>query len=257
MSQIEELCASLHDLGCVSATITGGGEPLMHRNISDILQCLTDYKIKIGLVSNGLLLSRLSASDFDNVAWCRISCSDERPFTDLYKHISHAVAAGNHTDWAFSYVVSKNPNADNLNAYIKFANKHNFTHVRVVSDLLDLENVTDMDVIKRLVTTDDSRVIYQGRKQFDPGAKRCWISLLKPVVGADGYIYPCCGVQYAHQEEDLDNPASMRMGRIENIIDVVLRQSPFDGLQCHRCYYDNYNRVLESMLSQIDHEMFV
>jgi len=154
-------------------------------------------------------------------------------------------------------LVEQKFNPVNLNKYVAFANKYNFTHVRVVSDLLDLSNVSDMDEIRKSVKVDDSRVIYQGRKNFDPGQRDCRISLLKPVIGADGFIYPCCGVQYAHQSEDLDNPESMRMGRIEDIVNIYKKQKFFNGLQCYRCYYKNYNDILGQMVGEMEHLGFV
>jgi len=253
--EIETLCQNLEHLGCKAATVTGGGEPLMHKDIKLILRCLDDHDIKIGLVTNGLLLNKLNSDDFEKITWCRISCADEREFEgDI---IENAVACGNKVDWAFSYVVGKNFNPSNLNKYIAFANRYNFTHVRVVSDLLDLSEVKNMDEIKREVVVDDSRVIYQGRKNFDPGQRDCRISLLKPVVGADGFIYPCCGVQYAHQSEDLDNPESMRMGRIEDIVSIYKKQKFFNGANCYRCYYKNYNDILGQMVGEMEHLKFV
>jgi organic radical activating enzyme len=257
MRQIETLCEQLKHIGCKAATITGGGEPLMHKDISLILDSLDNYDIKIGLVTNGLLLHRLNVTDFNKITWCRISCADERDFDEAQDIIEIAVKCGRNVDWAFSYVVGNNYNAENLNKYITFANKYNFTHIRVVSDLLNLSNVKNMNEIKKSIVTNDNLVIYQGRKEFDPGQKECRISLLKPVIGADGFVYPCCGVQYAHQIEDRDNPQSMRMGRIEDIEKIYFEQKFFNGLQCYRCYYKNYNDILEQMVGKMEHLEFV
>jgi MoaA/NifB/PqqE/SkfB family radical SAM enzyme len=257
LDQIKTLCDDLEFLGCKSTTITGGGEPLMHPDIKQITECLCEHNIKIGFVTNGILLHKLTPYDFDNITWCRISCSDERSFDKAKEVIEVAAKCGRNVDWAFSYVIGKDFNPANLNKYIAFANQYDFTHVRVVSDLLDLDHCDNMENIKSQVTEDDSRVIYQGRKVFDAGVYDCRIALLKPVVGADGYIYPCCGVQYAHEQEDMDNPESMRMGRIERISEIITSQKPFDGTHCYRCYYKNYNDILRAMVSPMDHVKFV
>jgi organic radical activating enzyme len=257
LSDIEFLCGDLQKLGCKSMTITGGGEPLMHPDIIKIFEVAVSYGIKIGLVTNGLLLHKLSKSALDRLTWCRISCADERSFDQSREIIDVAMCLGDRVDWAFSYVIGKNYDADNLNKYVKFANDHNFTHVRVVSDLCDLNNCLSMDEIKSSIHEDDHLVIYQGRKEYDAGQERCWISLLKPLIGADGFIYPCRGVQYAHEVEDLDNPESVRMGRMENILDIYHKQIPFDGSKCHRCYYKNYNDILSQMMDKTNHLEFV
>jgi len=257
-TQIAKICYTVSKLGCKSATITGGGEPLMHPKISMILELLRNYKIKVGLVTNGLLLHKLNQEDFNKITWCRISCCDERVFDKPAQEILDvATKCGRNVDWAFSYVVGSKFNPTKLNAHIRFANEHNFTHIRVVSDLCDLEHTDDMDWIKQNVTEDDSRVIYQGRKRYDVGQKDCWISLLKPVIGADGKIYPCCGVQYAHENQDLDLPESMCMGTIDDLAELYKKQIPFNGLQCDRCYYKNYNNILGMMLEPTEHVEFV
>ncbi len=257
LEQINKLAREFKHLGCKAVTITGGGEPLMHPQISEIISSLYGWGMKIGLVTNGLLLHKLSQLDLSKITWCRVSCCDERPFEPSQEILDVATRCGRNVDWAFSYVVGNHFNPDNLNKYIHFANEHRFTHIRVVSDLCDLEHTGDMDWIKSQVDENDSRVIYQGRKTFDKGQKDCWISLLKPVIGADGKIYPCCGVQYAHDDQDLDLPESMCMGSIEDIEMIYKKQIPFCGLQCDRCYYKNYNDILGMMMEHTEHREFV
>jgi MoaA/NifB/PqqE/SkfB family radical SAM enzyme len=257
LNEIIGLISTLKKLGCKAVTITGGGEPLMHPQISEIINAFYSNNIKIGLVTNGLLLHRLSFEDLSKIHWCRVSCCDERRFEPSKNILEVTVQCGRNVDWAFSYVVSKNFDPKNLEKYILFANEHNFTHVRVVSDLCDLDECPDMEIIRAHITTDDRLVIYQGRKQYDPGQKKCWISLLKPVIGADGEIYPCCGVQYAHQEQDLDLPQSMCMGTIGDIESIYNKQTPFEGSVCARCYYKNYNDILDQMIVPTEHMEFV
>jgi organic radical activating enzyme len=258
LDQIATIIRKVRELGCKAVTITGGGEPLMHPQINEIIFRFHEAKIKVGLVTNGLLLGRLQPEIIRQLTWCRISCCDERDFDHQTEDIiQHAVIQGPGVDWAFSYVVGKKFNAPNLNRYVDFANRHRFTHVRVVSDLCDLDNVQTMGEIKTAVKYPDDLVIYQGRKEYDPGQPDCWISLLKPIIGADGKIYPCCGVQYAHEEQDLDMPESMCMGTINELDSLYREQIPFFGSQCARCYYRNYNEILGQMVSPMEHLEFV
>ena len=246
LSQIHQLAGNLEELGCGAVTITGGGEPLMHKEIADIILIFCEHNMQVGLVTNGLLLRLLPDYIFNCITWCRVSCCDERKFDDKTREIlEEAHENGPGIDWAFSYVLStpEEFDAENLIKYIRFANEHNFTHVRVVSDLINLKDCIPMIWVEQaLKDIDDSRVIYQGRKEFEPGQKDCLISLLKPVIGADGYIYPCCGAQYAHDNADLDMAESMRMGHMDDIIKLYEKQECFDGRQCVRCYYRSEER---------------
>lgn len=242
-------------LGTKAVTITGGGEPLMYQHKGLLAGMLYDAGIKMGLVTNGVLLKYAETEFLEKQTWCRISVSDDRDIDRLLESTQNAVERAPDVDWAFSYVVTKEWDIEKINAVVDFANQYNFTHVRIVSDLLDLDSTPDMLEIKRIMRGYSDRVILQGRKEFEVGQKDCWISLLKPVVAADGKIYPCCGVQYAKAESALDFDKTMTMGN--DMAEVHYACKPFDGSECVRCYYGEYNRALDMLISDIDHEDFV
>jgi len=235
----------------------------MYSDIGMIIKMFDQAGISVGLVTNGLLLDKLSTEVFEHITWCRISCSDERKFTEGTKEIiSKAIAHGPIVDWAFSYVVlaPESFDPDNLAAYTNFANTNEFTHIRVVSDLIKIEEATAMVWVKEALkkrAVDDRLVIYQGRKEYVHGQERCLISLLKPVIAADGYLYPCCGAQYAQGDEDLDMPEDMRIGRMDQIKELYGKQKYFNGSVCTRCYYKNYNDLLGALTCRISHGRFV
>jgi len=266
-NEIYDIMTKSKQVGAESVTITGGGEPLMHRKIQEIILSIDLLGIQIGLVTNGTLLKNLSTETLDKIVWCRISSGDNVEYSkygmgnEKYRDmLEEIVNRSNKTDWAFSHVLSRDPNYYTLEHVVKFANKHNFTHVRIVSDLLDLKYVPNMKIIKehlRKRNIDDSKVFYQGRKDFTRGKNPCYISILKPIVGADGWIYPCCGTQYALKNPSKDYEFSMRMCKATEIDKLYEEQKFFDGSVCARCYYQNYNWALGVMLSKIDHEKFV
>jgi MoaA/NifB/PqqE/SkfB family radical SAM enzyme len=53
--------------------LIGGGEPLMHRAIDQVIEVLHQAGVRIGLVSNGTLIHRHLAALADRVSWTRIS----------------------------------------------------------------------------------------------------------------------------------------------------------------------------------------
>jgi organic radical activating enzyme len=250
-------------LGCRAVTITGGGEPLLHPDIQKIIPYIAKYLgIEVGLVTNGMLLNKFSPQLWDNVLWCRISNDDSRPLTQEYiKVLEEGLEMSPRVDWAFSHVVSKEPNMDVISDVVEFANRHNFTHIRLVSDLLDLEHVRPMLEIKeelRKRGVDDKLVVYQERKNYEIGTSKCLISLLKPTVGADGNLYPCCGIQYASPNptrDFKDEEGRMVMGKATpaEIGEIWRACHPFDGSVCAVCYYGEYNRSLALMLKKIQH----
>lgn len=247
-------------LGAQALTITGGGEPLMYPHIGDLIRFAVLQGMQAGLVTNGYLLKKADFDALRLLRWCRVSCSDDRAMKPLLAAVEMAVTEASLVDWAWSYVLTSRFDEDKLVAAVEFANAHKFSHVRVVSDLLNTHLLPPMSYVQDVLKgrgVDDSLVIYQGRKEWEPGAKRCLISLLKPMIATSGDILPCCGVQYAMEETQLDFDKRMVMGRAEDIHQIYSEQAGFDGSRCVRCYYGDYNRLLSIMLDPLEHEEFV
>ena len=251
--RVDYLARKMRRLGCRSVTITGGGEPLCHPRIADIIKKFSFYGIKIGLVTNGDLINTIPNKIFRLVTWCRVSCSDEVKFNIKWAgRISRQVNECN-IDWAFSYVVSKEPNIGNINRHLEFASLHNFTHVRIVSDLLDYKNVPYLEG----EFLNNPLVLYQTRKAPRKPTEKCLISLFKPLFAANENIYPCCGVQYAEMVPSENFGNTMIMGSIDEIGDIWKNQKYFsDWEQCEYCYYTEYNDILNKMLLELNHREF-
>jgi len=259
--RIKKLFDIGEELGTKATTITGGGEPTLHPQISEMIRYADERDIKGGLVSNGLLLDRVDTDALRRLTWTRISFGDYRKFDGRFKEqMMDAVERAPKVDWAFSYVLAnKEPNWDNLRDIVLFANRNDFTHVRFVSDLYN-PDVVDMDYVRNKLRAngiDDHLVIYQGRKDWTSGTPNCLISLLKPIIDAHGGVYPCCGVQYAEANPSRDFSKTMRMGDIEDLPRIYREQRFFDGSNCIKCYYKDYNDILTTLQAGVKHGRFV
>ena len=241
--EVDKILVTAKKHGCKGITITGGGEPLLHPNIKEIVNRCHELGIKVGLVTNGLLLEKIPY----NVAWCRVSFDPSRKLLPKFKKV---ILKNPHIDWSFSYVLYKTPH--NLKDLVMLANELKVTHVRVVSDILN-PSVNMMRMTKRLLKGIDKRVIYQDRSEPTRGTKKCLISLLKPIVGANGKVYPCCGIQYAVKNEPLDFHHDMGkdLEKIQN------KQKYFNGSLCNVCYYNQYNEVLNLLMDDVEHKEWV
>lgn len=237
---------------------TGGGEFLMHKNAGNVFKYAKDLGILNGLVTNGLLLSE--EQNLETLTWCRISNGDERTFGGKYAaRLQNLVNKYCNVDWAFSHVCSAAPNMDEISRVVEFANMHNFTHVRLVSDLFHPDDIDLASIKGHLLNNgiDDSRIIYQGRKNPEPGGP-CHICYLKPFIAADGNIYTCCACQYALEIPSYDFPKELCLGNVFDAEKIWANSgAPFDGSICKKCYYMNYNRILGSMLKELNHKEFV
>lgn len=258
---IKKILTTSKLLGCEAVTISGGGEPTLHPNINKIIKYINFLDISIGMTTNGKSISNVDPIILNNLTWCRISHSDDREWNKKYiSSISDYIVDCPDVDWSFSYVVTKNLDLNMLSELVHFSNEYGLTHVRLVSDLLDLDNIESMDKIKehlKLEGINDSIVIYQGRKEYTKGTQKCLISLLKPVINADGNIYPCCGVQYALEEPSRDCNTIMSMGKADSLFDIYNNQEFFDGTICDRCYYNEYNILLNQLTEDVKHKEFL
>jgi molybdenum cofactor biosynthesis enzyme MoaA len=200
LSMIEELAKIARSNYCQAMTITGGGEPTIHEDFDEIVYMLNLYGIKTGLVTNGTLLHQLD--ELSKITWIRVSASDNMAreliragssFNDWIRELSMIIDGHPTVDWAISYVLSEKPNTQLLLDLVQFANDHNMTHMRIVQDILSVEkenwNPLEQAVAaikkKRL---DTSRLNFQDRSNYTKGMNPCFISLLKPVIGADGFL---------------------------------------------------------------------
>lgn len=254
------IIGSLEQLGCKVVTITGGGEPVLHPHFSGIVEQFWERGIALGMATNGLMLRTVSVQTLSRFTWIRISNDDSREFTSEYENqLITTIAKASTVDWAFSHVVAKEPNFKEIRRVVRFANEHDFTHVRLVSDLFDVEDVClqDVEINLREYSIPMDRVIFQGRKEFVQGGD-CRIGYLKPLIGPDCKVYACCGVQYALDPPSYDLPEELCIGDALKLREMYQgKQKPMDGSVCSVCYYSAYNEAIANMLEPLEHVDFV
>lgn len=244
-------------LGTEAVTITGGGDPLAYPYLKNLLEYCKRFDVKTGLVTNGILFNTIDKNILKSLTWCRISVSNEQLLAD--KAISNVL--NKEVGWAFSYVLNGETNWKNLIDCINFANEHNFTHIRLVDDILN-ENQNNIEGVKKGIKDkgiNDKLVIYQGRKTYTKGNKRCLISLLKPNIDPKGNMLPCCGIQYAFENPALDFDKNAIMNLDRTIEEIYREQLYFDGSKCVKCYYSDYNDIMNIIWdgNKIEHKEFI
>lgn len=214
-NQIVEHMLDAKRLGCKELKVTGGGEPLMYSDIHAVLYLAKRWGYKIYLQTNGILLNRVHRAMCDDI---RISYGDGIKFKP-----PKILPDG------FSYVVTTEPDYVNLNNIIRYS-VANDMYVRITQDeTANLDDLPEIDETKSHLVK-SRNVKYWDVKSYHKGANPCKPSIQSPLIGADGYIYPCCRTQYA-QDVTLGYNTNMRMGRDLNKI------QPYDGSGCVRCYY--------------------
>lgn len=256
INDIKKILEYFSTLGTKSIDLSGGGEPTLHKNYLSILSICNNLNLKIGLVTNGIILNKKGlTTEITNrfVTWSRMTIIEtvSKYNTDLFKSFCENLPI---VDCSCSFVVTKDANYNTIANIIKlFDNLPNFSHFRLVSNILDCENP---DLIKTFTNLKNEfkhpNLIFQDRLKHTKGTENCLISLLKPQINADGYIYPCCGVQYAI-DNSCDESSLFKMCYWSEFDKI----KHFNGAICKKCYYNDYNLILNAYTTDFKHEEFI
>lgn len=68
-----QLCHEISESGVKAVILIGGGEPMMHPSIGDVLRILGENGIKIGITTNGLFLKKYLDLVAEYASWVRVS----------------------------------------------------------------------------------------------------------------------------------------------------------------------------------------
>lgn len=72
-SEIDKIINTLFNLQIKAVILTGGGEPLRHHAAVKVIDKLSSEGIKVGLVTNGLLVNKIPTKSLEKLDWIRIS----------------------------------------------------------------------------------------------------------------------------------------------------------------------------------------
>lgn len=252
IGEIRDIIAYFKELGTKAVTITGGGEPTIHKDFLMILELFSNAGISTGLVTNAKKWTKAFVAELLLISkacdWIRISVTDFLTIGELNRVLNNL----RYSDVGFSYVVDSKIDFKRAYDAAKLIEScSHATHIRFVSDILS-PDVGLMNLIS-LKLQDFEKAIFQPRSDFTRGVKRCLISLLKPVVDATGYVYPCCGAQYALNHQTRRMPEELCMGYWNTFEEAL----PFDGSICDKCYYKHYNDAIANFIDPIHHEEFL
>lgn len=254
IGEIADLLRHFHALGTRAVTLSGGGEPTMHAEFDTILDLCADLDIQVGMITNGLLWSdREKPLRADGrLVWARMSVVD----TESGRYDVERLRR-----------FSQNLPRVAVGCYAAITRG---TAVRTIADLADLAeelpNVTHfklgedssagasekMDELEALLHPGHGKMIFHRTGEMPAGRRDCLISLLRPVIAADGYVYPCCDMKLAD-----GGYVEPRMFRMVHWSGFGPDTSHFDGSMCPGCLWDRYNTVLRNLVAPLEHGRFV
>jgi MoaA/NifB/PqqE/SkfB family radical SAM enzyme len=221
LDKMIEILDDLKDIGIKAVTYSGGGEPLIHKNILDILDKTLENKLDLSILTNGQLINDKVADRLSKSKWTRISIDyfseqsfieskrgNKRMFEKLIDNVKNFTSMNRQCEIGVNYIITKN-NYNNLVQSAEFLNKLGVDNVRYspvwTPDFYEYHKAIQNDVEKSLqiIRKDfsDNMIIYDSYKIQEEITKRkyyqCYFMQVVPVIGADLNIYNCHNKAYS------------------------------------------------------------
>jgi len=234
-------------LGLLSIELTGGGDPLCHPDISEIVDVLYSMKFELGLITNGLRLNEaLTKKQLRKFKWIRISLNT----LDYKKKLEINVPSN--TTLGFSYVWNQLSTPKKLEQVSDYAKKYHAQYVRVVGDCLSAERI---DKARKEITPLMPKFphFFFSTKGYDK-PKECWLGYLRPFLNADGYIYRCSANPLINRKFH----PHFRMCDYSQIICFWKKPAKaFATDKCGLCFFKTQNELLSSIINPVKHPNFI
>jgi len=273
--------------GTEAVTLIGGGEPLLHPRIKEIISTIVETGMQFGVVTNGgrpmddelyaLLL---------NATWIRFSLDAVNPKTYLKLHRPKNQEVDNlaHTLKNLKTVLKRRTNStmvgasflltpSNYSEIVPFALKMKamgLDYIEYKPMYLDSLGESQKDFFRELlpvlnevkrINSDNFKVIVLMDRMSDDtfvskDFTRCWVHYITTHIGADGRVYSCCVLAYAAETEY----GSLHEKTFSEIWKGDIRRKKIESLvaeKCPRCWADKTNEVIEHILFELPHAHFL
>jgi MoaA/NifB/PqqE/SkfB family radical SAM enzyme len=234
-SELSKIIAALKQLDVKAITISGGGEPSMHRDFASILADIHKQKIDIGIISNGLFRDKEIISAVRNYAkWVRISIDAGQAATYNATHRTNEMAY----DLIWTNVAKLARKPKKVFVGISFLlNRYNY---KEISSFTQRARAAQVDMIRiglpvttNITTKKELKEIYNGvydeicavktqladeniivqvdcadrllaMRNRTMVTNTCHMRDLSFVIGADGWLYECCELAYTKKGRIID-----------------------------------------------------
>lgn len=269
-----EILEDFRDIGVKAVTYSGGGEPLMHRDIVQIMQTTLDYGIDLSIITNGQMLVNQRAAVLANAKWVRVSIDytnaeqmaasrgvSEKNFDLILRNLEgFAKIKQKDCDLAVNYIIHRD-NYRGIYEFSKVLKDCGVENVRYspmwIPDLADyhapiMESVKEQ-LAKAAELIDDNFTLNTTynieSKTNERTYNKCHFMQIVPVVGADQIVYACHNKAY----DKTGAIGSVQNQRFRDLWFSEEAKEVFNGLDpmkvCqHECANDSKNIIIGTLI---------
>ncbi len=271
-----EILEDFRDIGVKAVTYSGGGEPLMHRDIVKIMQTTLDYGIDLSIITNGQMLMKQRAEVLADAKWVRVSIDytnaaqmassrgvQEKNFDMILRNLEEfAKIKRTDCDLAVNYIIHRD-NYHEIYEFSKTLKNCGVENVRYspmwVPDLATyhapiVDSVREQlakaaELIDDTFTLNTTYNIESNSHQAERSYNKCYFMQIVPVVGADQVVYACHNKAY----DKTGVIGSVRNQRFRELWFGEEARQVFEGLdpmeKCrHQCANDSKNIFIKGLV---------
>lgn len=288
LNKMLEIADDLVEMRVAAVTFSGGGEPLLYKELPDIIEKLRSGGVRIGALSNGSNLRgrmadafarhgawiRISLDAWDNASYAASRGAGDDAFDRLMDNIGAFTARRSPCVLGISLIVGES-NCEHIADVCAMLKERGANHVKisgaVVSNDRDENNnyhrkikVIVLDQIKMAKKLDDInfKIInhyHELTDRFEKHYKTCPFANFLTVIGADCRVYACQDKAYT-QSGLLGSIAERRFADFWMSEELKNRLATLDpSVTCtHHCVAHAKNMALHEVLSaDPEHGRFV
>ena len=273
-----ELLDDFADIGVKALTFSGGGEPLIHPDIVQVMQHTLDNGIDLSIITNGSMLKGERAEVLAHAKWVRVSmdysCADElhrfrhvdgKQFNEIIDNIRNFAKIKH---WSCDLYVNFIVHADNCSRLFTFSSLlkecgvqnvrfspmwvspgfHEYHRKIAVQVQEQLDQIRDKLADKNFSVNTTYDLMSSAHNSFRT-YHRCYFMQIVPVVGADLNVYACHNKAY----DQTGAIGSIKDRTFSNLWFSDEAKAKFDGLDpirdcCHQCANDSKNHLIHEIM---------
>ena len=218
-----EILDDFKEMGVKAITYSGGGEPLMHRDIVKIMQRTLDYGIDLSIITNGQLLTKERADVLAQSKWVRVSMDyttseqmvaqrgvSQSSFGSVMNNIEHfAKIKQDDVDLAVNFIIHRD-NYRNIYSFAETLKNAGVENVRFspmwttdfadyhaqIADEVNEQLAKASELISAKFTLNTTYNISAKLHSPDRPYHQCFFMQIVPVIGADQLVYACHNKAY-------------------------------------------------------------
>jgi len=224
LREMMEIIAYFKRLGLKAVQISGGGEPTLHPDFFALVDFIDAMDLEWALITNGTGMRRMKFHPLPR--WIRISLDSDREHWNEVHNTGMSMEEfergvtdytglfGTHVGASFvihqsnyQYIAKAAQWARDMELkYIRYTyalTPEKRTHFDAITDIIE-DQLADASMVSGI------EVVYQGERlglmeSIHPQELiRCYYAMHVPVIGADGWWYPCCELSYIEKYKVYD-----------------------------------------------------